>query len=131
MKKLSLLIIILLTLGCNSEPIRIGTELSDLPTPSISELEKNQNFHDQQIELNGYYNSRFEMSGLFERKLFGPNKSVWVDFSRNFREQINDSLVNELQGRKLRVQGTFDIKNTGHLMQYLGTIELNYLETLN
>lgn len=89
------------------------------------------NFHERQIELTGCYHSGFEMSGLFERKMFGSNKSVWADFSRELWEQINDSLAVELEGRKIRVQGTFDANNHGHLMQYVGTIELDFLETLN
>lgn len=71
------------------------------------------------------------MSGLFERKRSDPDEAVWVDFSDELTEQIDEELFNKLQGRKLRVQGTFNAKGHGHLMQYIGTIELDFLETLD
>ncbi|MEQ8471654.1 MAG: hypothetical protein RIC35_10725 [Marinoscillum sp.] len=131
MKKLFPLILIVLALGCNTEPIRIGTEVNNLPAPEISELENNLNFHEQTIELIGYYRSGFEMSGLFTGKKNSEKEKVWVDFSRGLKEQVNDSIALELEGRKLRVQGTYNAKSHGHIMQYIGTIELDFLETLN
>lgn len=132
-KKISLifLTIILLNIGCVSEPIQIGTELPGLSTPNISDLENNLGYHEQKIELTGYYFFTYEMNGLFKSKLGNPDEAIWVNFSDELTKQINQELFNKLQGRKLRVQGTFNAKRHGHLMQYLGNIELDFLETLD
>ncbi|PIB34487.1 hypothetical protein BFP72_03195 [Reichenbachiella sp. 5M10] len=129
--KFTFLAIIIITLGCTSEPIRRGTETSNLPTLEISELANKINFHEQKIELTGYYFSEFEMSGLFERKRSDTNEAVWVNFSDELHEQITDEQFLKLKGRKLRIQGTYNAKSRGHLMQYIGTVELDFLETLN
>ena len=71
------------------------------------------------------------MSGLFARKGNSGNRKVWVDFSRELEEQVNDTLSIELEGRRLRIQGTYNAKSRGHLMQYFGTIEADFIQTLN
>lgn len=129
--KLAILTIVLIAFGCTSEPIRLGTELADLATPYISELATKNEFHQQKIELTGYYFCEFEMSGLFERKRSDTDEAVWVNFSDKLSGQIKDKQFQKLLGRKLRVHGTYNAKSRGHLMQYVGTIDINFLETLN
>lgn len=129
--KLVILTIVLIFTGCTSKPIKLGPELAGLPTPDISELATNTEFHNQKIELTGYYFSEFELSGLFERKRSHTDEAIWVNFSDELREQITDEQFQKLLGRKLKVQGMYNAKSRGHLMQYIGTIEINFLETLN
>ncbi len=126
-----LIFLTLITVGCKLEPIQVGTEQLNLATPKMAELKNGSNFHQKTIELTGYYFSGFELSGLFESKNSKQEEAVWVDFSDDLNEQIDSTMEQRLQGRKLRVQGTFDATSKGHLGIYLGTIELEFLETIN
>ncbi|MEO9803940.1 MAG: hypothetical protein ABJF04_11855 [Reichenbachiella sp.] len=126
-----LILFTLLTLGCKLDPIRTGTEQLNLPTPRITELKRSSDFHQKTIELTGYYFSGFELSGLFESKNSGQEEAVWVDFSDELNKHIDSAMEERLQGRKLRVQGIFNATSRGHLGIYIGTVELDFLETVN
>lgn len=126
------LLILILTFGCKSDPIQTGNEQNGIPTPTISELTLDQqSYHLKNIELTGYFNYTFENVAVYSTERSGTDEAVWVDFSDSLDNSLTEETLENLQGRKLRVQGTFDATRGGHLGVYIGTMELTFLETLD
>ncbi len=126
------LLLLLCLLSCTSEPVQLGNESADLVSPTIQELQNDgQTYHNMSLELTGSYISAFEMSVLFLDDTSNDDEAIWVDFSDDLTDIAPDDLMDKIQGKKLRVQGTFNALDGGHLGQYFGTIILDYIETID
>ncbi|MGB3848369.1 MAG: hypothetical protein WA958_00255 [Tunicatimonas sp.] len=90
-----------------------------------------QSNHRKQVELQGYYYSGWEASGLFPNKMKQYEDAVWVDLSEELDSKYTTELDEIIEGRKFRIQGVFDQNSKGHLGQYLGTISIDFIETLD
>ena len=118
-------------MGCESSSFRTGNEQIELPTPSFSELDEyRQSYQLINIELVGYFSYSFENVALYRTKRSGTDEAIWIDFSDNITDSLNEEILENLKGRKIRVQGNFDKNKRGHLGSYFGTIELDFLETI-
>lgn len=125
-----LLALVLLITGCAPEPIRLGTQETGLPTPQISELIDNRTFHMKKIELEGKYLSAFELSGLFELNS-SHGEGVWIDFTPELIKLTDEKTWEAIKGRTLRIQGILDRNSKGHMGGYIGTLEAEFLETVD
>lgn len=126
----ALFALVLLFTGCSPESIRLGTEQTGLPTPQISELIDNRSFHMKKIELEGKYLSGFELSGLFELNS-SHGKGVWVDLTPELIRLTDEKTREAINGRTLRMQGILDQNSKGHMGEYIGTLEVEFLETVD
>ena len=126
----SIILLTIFIIGCESTSIRKGKEQIELPTPSFSNLvETRQAYHLSNIELSGYFNYSFENVALYKTKHSGTDEAIWIDFSHNLAESLNEEILENLNGRKIKVQGNFDKNDRGHLNLFIGTIEVDFLET--
>lgn len=125
--------LIILVFGCSPKrAVRVGAEQPDLPVLTIPELQENlESNHQKQIELHGYYYYAWETVGLFPNKRKNYEEAVWVNFSKELRSEYSTGLDEVIEGRKLRMQGVFDRTSRGHLGQYLGTITVDFIETVD
>ena len=112
--------------------VRVGSEKTDLRVLTIHELQENlESNHHKKIELQGYYYYAWETVGLFPNKRKNYEEAVWVTFSKQLRSEYSTGLDEIIEGRKLRMQGVFDRTSRGHLGQYLGTITVDFIETVD
>lgn len=124
---------LILIIGCSPKrAVRVGTEQPNLQVLTITELQEDlESNHQKQIELQGYYYYAWETVGLFPNKRKNYEEAVWVDFSEELRSQYSTGLDEVIEGRKLRMQGVFDRTSKGHLGQYLGTLTVDFIETVD
>ena len=83
-------------------------------------LKSPDKFHDQEVEVTGIFHDQFEDHAIYLTTDSEKDKAIWVNFSQLF---LSLNSFSGLGGQKLRVIGTFNINDKGHLGQYAGSLD--------
>ena len=83
-------------------------------------------YHGEYIETSGIFYSAFEQFAIFtkRRSIIGGARAFWLDTNRGL--EINSDLFEKMNGKTIHIKGRIDTTRTGHMGQYLATIEEIY-----
>ena len=129
---MKLLVLIIFLNSCSSnETYRLASYTQDNYNPeSISNIMKNPyKYDDKTVELQGYFYHGLEYTSIAEKKYSNPSESIWISF--NFKIKLlndkGDNLLEEsrlenISGKKIKIKGTFNVDKKGHLGIYAGSL---------
>jgi hypothetical protein len=78
-----------------------------------------EKFHLTYVEITGILHLRAEDFAIYINKSAGPKAAIWINPPEHFLSEHKFIL---LEGKKVKLTGTFNKKDKGHLDQYAGTI---------
>ena len=81
-------------------------------------------YHGEYIETSGIFYSAFEQFAILTKKRSGGSRAIWLDTNRDLK--INSDLFEKMNGNTIHIKGRIDTTRTGHMGQYLATIEEIY-----
>lgn len=85
-----------------------------------SVLKLPENFHGKEIMITGTFHYNFEDVAIYLSSKSGKEEAIWTNFS-NTSEQLDS--IEGLNGKIVRIKGTFNKNDRGHLGQYAGSLE--------
>jgi hypothetical protein len=88
-------------------------------------LKSPEKYHRQEIEIRGIIHKRFEDTAIYLKESSQKEDTVWIEY---IKLNMSSETFDNLDGRRVRVKGIFDIKDKGHLDQYAGALKLAIME---
>ncbi|MCA4898985.1 MAG: hypothetical protein ACK514_11795 [Bacteroidota bacterium] len=83
-------------------------------------LKSPDKFHGQEIEITGIYREKFEDLAVYFNGSSDKDKAIWLNFSKLF---LSLNTFNGFDGAMVKVKGTFNKNDKGHLGQYAGSLD--------
>jgi hypothetical protein len=104
--------------------------------PSLVQvLARPEYYHGKEIMVEGYLVVEFEGTAIYLSKDdadFMTRNGFWVSFEKNTLDLSDAEIAKRFNCKYVRLQGTFDAGNSGHLGEWLGAIgNVSRLEALN
>jgi hypothetical protein len=131
METIKLILIALILISCGKNEFIAGEVNQDVIITSFNEIIKNSiNYHDEIIEVSGYFNYSFENVSIYHKLMSDKNEAIWIDFSPSINKILTENDLISLQGKKVIVQGRYDNDSKGHLGLFLGTVTIDYIELI-
>lgn len=135
-----LLMLLIFLDGCNSNKGLVKVYSIDA-CPSSSRaitfkslLDSSSLYDGSIVEVTGYYRWGLEESAISSSEYNTP-AMIWTDFSPGVADKVvskSQKGFEKMQGKKIKVRGTFYAGKNGHLAQYPGAIKyICYLEVEN
>ena len=94
--------------------ILFGQSCSSEDTNFVQIINSPDKFDGKEIEISGIYHEQFEDVAIYLNNNNDTEKAIWVDLESSHRN---------LDGQRIRLKGTFAMRDKGHLRQYIGTIK--------
>ena len=94
--------------------ILFGQSCSIGDTNFVQIINTPDKFDGKEIEISGIYHEQFEDVAIYLNNNNNREKAIWVDLENSHQD---------LDGQRIRLKGTFDMSDKGHLGQYIGTIK--------
>jgi len=93
--------------------VLFGQSCSSEDANFVQIINSPEKFDEKEIEISGVYHARFEDVAIYLNSDSDTEKAMWVEL---------DGSNEELDGKRIKLKGKFDINDKGHLGQYMGTI---------
>ena len=98
----------------------VGQSCSETDNQFEKILKSPDMFHGQEIIITGIFHEQFEDNAIYLTETNDKSEAIWVDFSKMF---MLLNTFTKLDRQKIKIIGTFDKNDKGHLGQYAGSIK--------
>jgi hypothetical protein len=109
MRQLKKIMFVLILLGQSC------TEVTDSQFESI--LTAPDKFQGQKVEITGVMHEQLEDYAIYLSTHSEKDKAIWVNFSEKYLR------LGRIDGLKIKITGTFNKNDKGHLGQYAGSLD--------
>ncbi len=83
-------------------------------------LKSPDTFQGQEIVITGFFHYKIEDVAIYRTRFSEPEEALWVNFSD---ELFTNDVLEKLDGKEIRINGTFNKDDKGHLGQYAGSLD--------